>query len=168
MNTTDVASLILRVAVGMCIAAHGANKVKSRASIDGTAGWFASIGMRWPRRQALLAASTEIVAGIFLVVGFVTPTAAGAVASTMVVAIVVAHRSNGFFIFNDGQGWEYCAILGVACIAIGSLGGGRLSLDHAAGWEYSGNAGLLATLVLTIIGPLVHLGLSYRPGRASQ
>lgn len=163
MNQIDLASLVLRVAVGSCIFLHGANKVKSRQSITGTAGWFASIGMKWPKPQALLAASTEILGGLLLIVGLAVPTAAGAVASTMVVAIVVAHRSNGFFIFNEGQGWEYCAILAAACLALGTLGGGRVSLDHALGWEYTGNAGLLTSCVLAVLGPTMHLAISFRP-----
>ena len=119
--------------------------------------------MKWPKQQALLAASTEILGGLLLIVGLAVPTAAGAVASTMVVAIVVAHRSNGFFIFNEGQGWEYCAILAAACLALGTLGGGRVSLDHALGWEYVGNSGLLATCVLSVLGPTLHLAISFRP-----
>lgn len=165
MNNSDIASLVLRVAIGTCILLHGANKMKSRASISGTAGWFGSIGMRWPSFQAWTAALTEVIAGASLVAGLFVPTAAGAVASTMVVAIVVAHRSNGFFIFNEGQGWEYCAILAVACIAAASLGGGRASLDHALGWEYSGNAGFLAVVVISVVAPVLHLAVSYRPGK---
>ena len=106
MTSTDIAALVLRSAIGICILLHGANKWKSPESRRGTAGWFGSIGMRNPKIQAAAAAFTEMIGGLFLVAGFVVPTAAGAVGSTMVVAIIVAHRRNGFFIFNEGQGWE--------------------------------------------------------------
>lgn len=165
MTNLDIASLVLRAFVGTCIFLHGANKWKSPDARRGTAGWFGSIGMKWPNVQAFSAAFTEMIAGILLIVGLIVPTAAGAVASTMVVAIVVAHRRNGFFIFNEGQGWEYCAAIIVSCLAIGAVGGGRVSLDHAFGLEYSGNSGFLATFVLAVVAPGIHLALSYRPGK---
>ena len=166
MTNADIAALILRVAIGLCIFLHGANKWRGPESRRGTAGWFGSIGMRRPTLQAAAAAFTEMVGGVFLLAGFVVPTAAGAVGSTMIVAIVVAHRSNGFFIFNDGQGWEYCAILLTACVAIGALGGGRASLDHALGWDYSGNMGIVTTLVIVLVAPSIHLAASYRPNKS--
>jgi len=119
--------------------------------------------MKWPTAQAAAAAFTEMIGGVLLVLGLIVPTAAGAVGSTMVVAIVVAHRRNGFFIFNEGQGWEYCAILLMSCLTIGALGGGRASLDHAFGWEYTGNLGVLTTLVIVVAAPLAHLALTFRP-----
>jgi len=86
------------------------------------------------------------------------------VLATMVVAIVVAHRRSGFFIFNEGQGWEYCAMLAVVAIAVSGLGGGRVSLDNALGIDYGGTWGFATGLVLGIGGATVHLAASYRPG----
>ena len=37
----------------------------------------------------------------------------------MLVALIVNHRKNGFFIFRPGEGWEYLMNLAVACFAIG-------------------------------------------------
>ena len=166
MTNADIAALILRVAVGLCIFLHGANKWRTPESRRGTAGWFGSIGMRRPKLQAAAAAFTEMIGGLFLVAGLVVPTAAGAVGSTMVVAIVVAHRRNGFFIFNEGQGWEYCGILLSVCVALGALGGGTASLDHSLGWEYSGNMGVVTPLIIVVVAPFLHLALSYRPKTA--
>ena len=70
--------------------------------------------MRWPRWQARLAATTEVGAGVLLAVGLLTPLAAAGVIGVMIVAIVVAHWKVGFFIFKEGQGWEYCASIAVA------------------------------------------------------
>jgi putative oxidoreductase len=164
MNRLDVASLLLRLALGLCIFLHGANKWRSPESRRGTAGWFSSIGMRHAKVQAAMAAFTEMGAGILLVAGLFVPTAAAAVLATMVVAIVVAHRRSGFFIFNEGQGWEYCAMLAVVAIAVSGLGGGRVSLDNALGVDYGGTWGFATGLVLGIGGATVHLAASYRPG----
>ena len=59
-DASDVALLLVRVVIGLTLAAHGVNKAKSLA---GTAGWFDSIGMRPGRVHARLAAGGEIVAG---------------------------------------------------------------------------------------------------------
>ena len=163
MNRLDVASFLLRVCLGCCIFLHGANKWRSAESRQGTAGWFASIGMRKPKLQAMLAAFTEMIAGVLLLVGLFVPTAAAALTATMIVAIAVAHRSNGFFIFNEGQGWEYCAILAVTGIAVSGLGGGRISLDNAFGIDYAGTWGFGTGLVLGIGGAILHLVAFYRP-----
>lgn len=167
MTETDVAALVLRVALGATIVLHGANKARSAASLDGTAGWFASIGMRHPKLQARMAAGTEILSGLLLVAGLFVPTAAGALAATMVVAIVVAHRKNGFFIFNEGQGWEYCAVLAACAVALGAIGGGRASLDNAFGLTYTSLWGFWTALILGIGGAALHLAASYRPGKTS-
>ena len=167
MNRLDVASLLLRVALGACIFLHGANKWRSPESRRGTAGWFASIGMRQPRLQAALAAFTEMISGVLLVGGLFVPSAAAAVTATMLVAIVVAHRSNGFFIFNAGQGWEYCAILATVGVAVSGLGGGRISVDNALGIDYGGTWGFATGVVLGVGGAAVHLLASWRPTRSS-
>lgn len=164
MTRLDVASLLLRVALGSCIFLHGANKWRSAESRRATADWFGSIGMRRSKVQAAMAAFTEMGGGLLLVAGLFVPTAAAAILATMVVAIVVAHRRSGFFIFNEGQGWEYCAILGVVALAISGMGGGRVSLDNALGIDYGGTWGFATGLVLGIGGATLHLAASYRPG----
>lgn len=104
-----------------------------------------------------------MAAGLLLVTGLFVPSAAGALCATMIVAIVVAHRKNGFFVFNDGQGWEYCALIAVTSVVIGGLGGGRVSLDNAFGFEYSGTWGFGAAFFLGVGGATLHLATSYRP-----
>ncbi len=165
--TTDgpfnLGTLILRLTLGLFIAAHGANKVFGPNGLSGTAGWFGAIGMRWPALQARLAAGTEIGAGLLLAAGLLTPFAAAGLVALMVVAIVVAHRKNGFFIFNKDQGWEYCATIALAALSVGTLGGGRLSLDRAFGLDVHGWAGFLITLLLGVGGAALQLVVCYRP-----
>ena len=109
--------LVIRVALGGMIAAHGLNKIFGGGKIAGTAGWFHSIGMRPGVPNAWAAAITEVGAGLFLILGLITPVACAGLVALMVVAIITVHRANGFFVFNAGQGIEYCLI--VAAIAIG-------------------------------------------------
>lgn len=163
MSRLDVASFVLRISLGACIVLHGANKWRSAASRAGTAAWFSSIGMRAPRIQAAAAAFTEMISGLLLVTGLFVPTAAAVICSLMLVAIFVAHRSNGFFIFNEGQGWEYCAMIAVTAVAIAGLGGGRMSIDNALGIDYGGTWGFGTAAILGVAGAAIHLAISYRP-----
>lgn len=64
----------------------------------------------------------------------------------MLVASLLAHRVNGFFVFREGC--EYVLVLGVVSLALGMLGPGWLSLDHAAGIATTGWAGGGIALVL--------------------
>jgi len=162
---TDAALATLRVAFGIMIAAHGWNKVSTPARRAGVPEWFASIGMRAPRLQARVAAATEIGVGLALVLGLATPLAAAGLVGLMVVAGIAGHGRNGFFVFRPGQGWEYTAMVGVAGVAIGALGAGRWSLDRALGlgWGAAVDGGI--ALALGVGAGLLHLAVSWRPGR---
>jgi putative oxidoreductase len=164
MEPGDLGWLAIRLVFGLFLVAHGVNKI--RGGLDGTAGWFGSIGMRWPALQARLAAGTEIAAGVLFAAGFLTSFAAGAMISLMIVAWYVAHRTTGFFIFNQGQGWEYVASIGAAAFAVGSAGAGSVSVDHAVGWHLTTWWGAVIAGVIGVGGAVVHLGLSYRPQKA--
>src|ERR1700746_2802348 len=66
MTAYDVGLLILRLVLGLTLAAHGFNKFFGGGRIPGTARWFESIGMKHGTFQAVVAASTEISAGLGL------------------------------------------------------------------------------------------------------
>jgi putative oxidoreductase len=126
----DVASLVLRAAVGGTMVAHG---IRHGRSLDGTAGWFSSIGFRQPRLQAAASAAVEVGAGAALIAGAATPVAASAVVGTMAVAARSVHLPNGFFI--TGEGYEYVLNLSAASVALAALGPGRLSVDRLLGLD---------------------------------
>ena len=106
MDTIDVGLLIIRSWVGLAILLHGVNHARS---LDGTANWFASIGFRSAKLQAINSAIVEIGAGALLIIGLGTSPAAAGIFATMFVAFWTVHRSNGFFIFRPGEGYEYVA-----------------------------------------------------------
>jgi putative oxidoreductase len=125
MSGVDVAILVLRLAVGGTMIAHGCNHAFGGGRLAGTAGWFESIGIRPGRLHAVLATLVELGAGAMLVVGLLTPLAAAGVVGTMGVALVANHMHNGFFVFRPGEGYEYVLNLIVAAIALGGLGAAR-------------------------------------------
>ena len=161
----NVAVLILRVTIGLMIMAHGYNHIFGGGKIHGTASWFASMGMKPGILHAWLASVTELGAGAMLLAGLLTPLAAGAVMSVMVVAWVTAHRSNGFFIFKPGQGWEYVAFISMTCLALGTLGAGEWSLDNALDWPIKPGSwlGFIVAVVAGLGGAFGLLAVFYRP-----
>lgn len=163
VTATDVALLILRLVLGLGLAAHGFNKFFGGGRIPGTAKWFASIGMKFGRFQAVTAATAEIAAGLGLAAGFLTPITAAGFVALMTVAVWTVHRKNGFFVLNDG--WEYNLVLATGAVAVAMIGPGHLSLDHqifcrcwANGWT-----GLAISVGLGLAGAIGQLALFYRP-----
>ena len=161
MNKIDVSMVILRVSVGASIAYHGINKAKS---IAGTASWFLSIGMKWSRQQALLAITTEILAGAAMVIGLATPVSCIAIIALMTVAIVTVHARVGYFIFLPNGGWEYCASIVAVATAVAVNGPGSLSLDSS--WNIDQSLGIYA-LPVGVACALCHLTLCWRPQTTS-
>lgn len=156
--------LILRVVVGVTLAMHGLNKIFGGGRIAGTAGWFDSMGVRPGRLNAWMAALTEIGSGALLALGLLTPLAAGGMLAIMVVAGITAHRSNGFFIFNPGGGYEYVLVLGAVALCLGATGAGKWSLDHVLGLKLYGiSPGFVITAVAGFGGAALQLLTFWRP-----
>jgi putative oxidoreductase len=95
---------MVRLGVGLTMAAHGYAKIFQGGRLAGTARWFESIGMRPGRLHAPLAALTEIAGGVLFACGLLTPLAAAAIVALMLVAAWTVHRENGFFIVGAGLG----------------------------------------------------------------
>ncbi|MEV5829752.1 DoxX family protein [Spirillospora sp. NPDC052242] len=167
MTAIDVAALLVRAVVGVTMVLHGCNHLWGGGGVAGTAGWFASLGMRPAKVHALLSGVGEIAAGTALVVGLVAPLACAFVVGTMVVAGVTAHRKNGFFIFRDG--YEYVLVIAVACVALALLGAGTVSVDRMLGIEDDLRGGLGAAIAIVggVGGAVLLLGASWRPSRAA-
>lgn len=165
-TATDVASLLLRVVLGVTLIAHGWNHWLGGGKIAGTARWFASLGLRPGILHARSSVVVELGAGLLLLVGLATPLACTAVVGVMTVAGIAAHRPNGFFVFKDG--YEYVLNLAVAASALAVLGPGRLSLDHDLDVVVDGTVGGLvaAAGVLAALGMLAACWRPQRKGAA--
>ncbi|GFG74972.1 DoxX family protein [Mycobacterium botniense] len=161
--TTDVALLILRLVLGLTLAAHGLNKFFGGGRIPGTARWFESIGMKPGTFHAVVAATAETTAGLGLAAGLLTPIPAAGFVALMLVAAWTVHRPNGFFIVKEG--WEYNLVLAACAVAVATLGAGKLSLDQLIfghNW-LDGWAGLLLAVLLGLAGAVGQLLIFYRP-----
>lgn len=168
VDAVNLALLVFRVAVGAVMVAHGYNHVWGGGKIAGTAAWFESMGMRPAKVHAWLASITELGAGALLVLGLLTPFAAAGVIGVMAVAWITAHRTNGFFIFRPGQGWEYVMVLLVCGVLLGAVGPGEWSLDDALELsdDLIGVTGLVIAVVAGGGGAAALLAACWRPQRA--
>lgn len=157
----DLAMLVLRVALGAMLVAHGANKVFGAGGLDGTAGWFESIGLRPSRLHARVAAFTEIGAGALLLVGLGTTAASAAFIGLMLVATFTDHRGKGYFVFKGG--WEYTVLIAMVALVPALVGPGRWSLDYAFGVEAFGLGWAFVALAAGVLGAASLLAVCYRP-----
>ena len=165
LDSVNLALLALRCGVGAVMLAHGLNHIYGGGKIEGTARWFASLGMKPGIVHAWLASLTEVAGGIALVLGLLTPLGGAAVVGVMLVAIVTNHRGNGFFIFRPGEGWEYVMTLTIVGFAIAILGPGEWSLDHALDLtdDLVGSTGLLIAVLAGAGGAAALLAVAWRP-----
>lgn len=163
MIAVDIAGLVLRLALGATMLAHGWNHAFGGGRLPGTARWFDSIGIRPGRVHALLATATELGTGVLLLLGLVTPLAAAGVVGTMLVALVANHLRNGFFIFRPGEGYEYVLMITLVSVALGALGAGRVSLDHVVGFDLAGWPGFAVAAGAGAAGAAALLASSWRP-----
>jgi len=164
INGLNLGLLIIRVVVGVTLATHGLNKIFGGGKIAGTAGWFASMGMKMPKANAWIAALTEIGSGALLALGLLTPLAAAGMVAIMVVALITTHIKNGWFIFNPGGGIEYVVVLAAVGIGLACTGPGEWSIDHAAEIYWCGvPKGLIIVLAAGVGGALLQLATFWRP-----
>ncbi|GAA1002968.1 hypothetical protein Aple_002180 [Acrocarpospora pleiomorpha] len=157
----DLSMLLIRLALGPMLVAHGWNKLAGPGGIGGTEQWFEALGVRPARLHARLAAGTEILAGTAITLGALTWAAGTAYVGLMLVAALTDHRGKGFFVFKGG--WEYTMVVALTSVALVAVGPGRWSVDHLMGWEMAGPVWSLAAAVLGAGAGGLLLAVSYRP-----
>jgi putative oxidoreductase len=141
--------------------AHGYNKVTGPGGLQGTTGWFRSLGLKPAGLHARLAAGTEMAAGVGLALGAASPLPEAAAVGLMAVAARTDHRGKGFFVFKGG--WEYTAVVGGTAVALAALGSGRYSVDKLLRRRTSGLKPALLAAGLGAANAALLLKLCYRP-----
>jgi len=125
----DAGLLLLRLALGLTMAAHGAQKLFGwfgGPGLDGTGQFFTMSGYPSGRVMAVVAGLSETLGGLGLVAGLLTPLAAAAVVGTMVNALAVKW-GGGFF---APKGVEYELLLTAGAAALALTGPGRYAVDR--------------------------------------
>ena len=161
MDEANFALLMIRVVVGITLAAHGVAKI--RGGLDGVARWFDGMGVKPGWLHARFAAFGEIAAGLCLAAGFLTTFAGLGFVGLMTVAALTDHRDKGFFIIK--QGWEYVMVLAVVAVTIAILGPGEWSVDSAIGidGDLDGYVGLVVSAGGGLVAATGLLVVFYRP-----
>src|SRR5215471_4948675 len=112
----NIGILLLRLAVGLTLSAHGSQKLFGWFGGPGlnSTGQFLeqTLGFRPGRRHALFAGLAEVGGGLLLALGLFTPVGAAAAIGVMLVAIFSVHIHKGFFAHNSG--YEYNLVMAVA------------------------------------------------------
>jgi putative oxidoreductase len=150
--------LILRLVIGLTLAAHGGQKLFGwfgGGGIAGTGPFFEQLGFRPGRLHAALAGIAETVGGLLLAVGLLTPLAAAALIGVMVVAAGSVHWGKGFFLQTGG--FEYNLVLTAGALAVAFTGPGAISLDRLLGISWSGTSWGLVALLLGLLGGAAQL-----------
>ncbi len=128
-SKAGLAATVLRIPVGIVLAAHGAQKLFGwfgGYGLEATGQWMASVGFAPGYLMALLAGSAEFFGGILLIAGLLTRPAAAVAAFTMAMAMTV-HLGNGLFV--SANGYEFALTLLAATLALALQGGGAFAAD---------------------------------------
>jgi putative oxidoreductase len=129
----DYGPLGLRIALGLVMMGHGAQKLFGAfggGGLSETAGFFDQIGIVPGLFWAIVVAVVETFGGLLVFVGLLTRVASALIAITMFVAMVWVHLPNGFFLAN--RGIEFTLVLVSMGVALAVMGPGALAADAMA------------------------------------
>jgi putative oxidoreductase len=141
----DLGRTVLRFVVGPLFVGHGTQKLFGwfgGHGLDGTGGFFESLGLKPGKRHATAAGAAETAGGALLTLGALTPVASGLITGTMITAIRKAHADKGPWVSNGG--YEYNLTIIAAMLALTEAGPGRPSVDESVFPWLKGNGIALA------------------------
>lgn len=141
----DKVFTLLRVALGVVVFPHGAQKLLGwfgGPGFTGTVGFLTGM-MHIPYPIALLVIAAEFFGALGLIVGFLGRIAAFGIAVNFIVVVLLVHRHNGFFMNwtgqQKGEGYEFFILLIAMAIAILIRGSGAWSIDRMLSRGRSGS-----------------------------
>lgn len=117
---------LLRVVAGLVFFMHGQQKLFDQG-IAGVEGFFTAEGIPAAGLAAVVVTVVEMIGGLALVVGLFTRVAGLLLGVDVVVALLVVHAANGFFVGEGGI--ELVLLLAAAALALVLTGPGAAALD---------------------------------------
>jgi putative oxidoreductase len=131
----DTALFILRLVVGLYVAAHGAQKLLGwfgGPGLKGTEGFLGGmLGFRPAKLWALSVGLAEFGGGLLLALGLLAPLGSIGVASAMITATLVVHWAKGPW--GTEGGYEQTLTNFAVAVAVAFAGVGRYSVDSWLG-----------------------------------
>ena len=159
--TYDLGILLLRLILGVAIAAHGAQKLFGwfgGYGIKGTGGFFETLGFRPGALFATASGLSEFIGGALIALGLLGPIGPMLVIATMVVAIFSVHIKNGFF--QSANGYELNLMYIASSLAVAIASPGSFSLDAYVGLSALHQPAIIwSALALGVIGGFANLAL---------
>ena len=155
-GTQHLGLLILRVGLGVVLAAHGMQELFGWWGGQGLNGFkdsLSDVGYQHADILAYVSAGGEIVAGALLVLGLFTPVAAAGALAFLInglLATISAKPHSHTFAYFLPDGHEYQITLIVMAIAVILAGPGRYGLDGGRGWAYRPFIGSFVALLCGI------------------
>ncbi len=128
--------LLIRLVLGLTLAAHGAQKLFGAfggLGIKGTAEFFATLGYRPNVFMVIGAGAASFGGGILVALGLLTPAGSLGIAVLMVNAIATVQWRHGFW--ARAGGYESNLLIWASAVAIAATGPGTISLDHLLNWD---------------------------------
>ncbi|GAA1013159.1 DoxX family protein [Streptomyces sp. F-3] len=159
-SASDWGLLLLRLTFGLLMAGHGAQKLFGLfggGGLSATGRGFESLGYRPGEVFAVFGGLSELLGGLGLALGLLTPLASAALIGVMINAMATVTGSRGLWAADGGL--EYNVSIAVVALAIAAIGPGRLAVDRIFPWGKGGwpEAGL--ALGLGGLGAAVTLSL---------
>lgn len=157
-SAADWGLLLMRLAFGLVMAAHGSQKLFGVFGGDGltaTGRAFAGLGYRPGKLFAAIGGLSEFLGGLGLALGLLTPLAAAALIGVMINAMVTVSAAHGLWAQNGGL--EYNVCIAVVALAVAAIGPGRLAIDRFFPWGKGGWAEAALALGLGGVGAAVTL-----------
>jgi putative oxidoreductase len=160
--------LVARLVLGLLMAGHGTQKLFGwfgGHGLDGTGGFFESLGFRPGRAFAAAAALAELGGGLLLALGFLGPVGPALIISVMIVAALTVHWNHG--VFATSNGIEVPLLYATGALALALTGHGAYSLDALLGLQSLFTASVAwAAIGIGVLGGIANLFVRRAPATA--
>ena len=164
LQTLSIGLLLVRIVVGLIMAAHGASKLLGwfgGYGLRGTGEFFVQLGFQPGPAFAAAASLSEIISGLLVALGFLGPIGPALMVSVMIVAMITVHLGQGLF---APKGIEVPLLYGAAAFGLALTGFGEYSVDALLGVAGRWSAGFTwIVLMLGVAGAFVNLAFRRRP-----
>lgn len=129
----DLVLLITRIGLGLILVAHGWRRWQVQG-VQRQIDYISQFGTPYPTVTAWSAVILELVGGIFLIVGALTPLVAAAVIAQQVLTICYTNWFRPLYLLDANGayvgGYEYNVALGLLALIFVVFGAGRASIDR--------------------------------------